>query len=106
MTAVIICSSAFSPSKAIAMAALGYVRRNPDELVRAALNATGLRFGIPLAALRWFAEQLPAGKKTPSDIEITSAPPALRVAATIDAMLADTAAYAAHVAHHGTPPKV
>lgn len=68
------------------MAALGYVRRNPDELVRAALNATSLRFGIPLAALRWFAEQLPVGKKTPTDIEIGSAPPALRVAATIDAM--------------------
>ena len=27
------------------------------------------------------------------------------LAATIDAMLADTAAYAAHQAHHGTPPK-
>jgi predicted DsbA family dithiol-disulfide isomerase len=27
------------------------------------------------------------------------------LAATIDAMLADTAAYAAHAAHHGTPPK-
>lgn len=68
------------------MAALGYVRRNPDELVRAALNATSLRFGIPLAAMRWFAEQLPVGKKTPTDIEISSAPPALRIAATIDAM--------------------
>ncbi|MFO0666562.1 MAG: hypothetical protein U0174_21585 [Polyangiaceae bacterium] len=72
--------------RAIAMAALGYVRRNPDELVRAALNATSLRFGIPLAAMRWFAEQLPVGKKTPTDIEISSAPPALRIAATIDAM--------------------
>ncbi len=28
------------------------------------------------------------------------------LAATIDAMLADTAAYAAHKAHHGVPPKV
>lgn len=27
------------------------------------------------------------------------------IAATIDAMLADTAAYAAHKAHHGNPPK-
>jgi len=26
------------------------------------------------------------------------------LAATIDAMLADTAAYAAHTAHHGTTP--
>lgn len=28
------------------------------------------------------------------------------LAATIDAMLADTSAYAAHAAHHGAPPKV
>ncbi len=28
------------------------------------------------------------------------------LAATIDAMLSDTAAYAAHAAHHGNPPKV
>jgi predicted DsbA family dithiol-disulfide isomerase len=27
------------------------------------------------------------------------------LAATIDAMLADTAAYAAHASHHGMPPK-
>jgi hypothetical protein len=27
------------------------------------------------------------------------------LAATIDAMLSDTAAYASHAAHHGTPPK-
>jgi hypothetical protein len=39
-----------------------------------------------LAALRWFADQLPEGKKAPKDIEIGSAPPALRLGATIDAM--------------------
>jgi hypothetical protein len=72
--------------RAILKAAFGYVRKNPEEIVHAAVNATGLRFGVPLAALRWAAEQLPAGKKTPTDIEIGSVPPALRLGATIDAM--------------------
>lgn len=72
--------------RAIFEAALGYVRRNPDELVRAAVNASGLRFGVPLAALRWAVTQLPEGKRTPKDIEISSTPPALRLGATIDAM--------------------
>ena len=67
-------------------AALGYVKDNPDEVVRAVINATGLRFGIPLAALRWAALQATPGKKTPKDIEIGSSPPALRLSATVDAM--------------------
>jgi len=66
-------------------AAVGYVRKNPDEVVRAAVNATGLRFGVPLATLRWFAGQI-QGKKAPKDVEITSSPPALRFSAVVDAM--------------------
>lgn len=66
-------------------AAVGYVRKNPDEVVRAAVNATGLRFGVPLATLRWFAGQL-KGAKAPKDVEISSAPPALRFSAVVDAM--------------------
>jgi hypothetical protein len=73
-----------SPRKMI-RAAVGYVRKNPDEVVRAAVNATGLRFGVPLATLRWFAGQI-QGKKAPKDVEITSAPPALRLSAVVDAM--------------------
>ena len=71
---------------ALVSAAIGYVRENPQELVKAAINATGLRFGVPLAALRWGAAQLKPGKKTPKDIEIGSSPPALRVSAIVDAM--------------------
>jgi hypothetical protein len=71
---------------ALVSAALGYVRENPQELVKAAINATGLRFGVPLAALRWGAAQMKPGKKTPQDIEIGSSPPALRVSAIVDAM--------------------
>ncbi|AKU95775.1 hypothetical protein AKJ09_02439 [Labilithrix luteola] len=71
--------------RAMLQAAVGYVRKNPDEVVRAAVNATGLRFGVPLATLRWFAGQI-NGKKAPKDVEIASVPPALRFAATVDAM--------------------
>jgi hypothetical protein len=72
--------------KAILQAAAGYVRNNPDELVRATLNAAGLKFGVPLAALRYFAEQIPGGKKAPKDVSIGSTPPALRLSAVVDAM--------------------
>lgn len=71
--------------RAMIEAAVGYVRKNPDEVVRAAVNATGLRFGVPLATLRWFAGQL-KGAKAPKDVEISSAPPALRFSAVVDAM--------------------
>jgi hypothetical protein len=74
----------FSP-RAMLQAAVGYVRKNPDEVVRAAVNATGLRFGVPIATLRWFAGQL-TGSKAPKDVEISSAPPALRLSAVVDAM--------------------
>jgi hypothetical protein len=74
----------FSP-RAMIQAAVGYVRKNPDEVVRVAVNATGLRFGIPLATLRWFAGQI-QGAKAPKDVEISSAPPALRFSAVVDAM--------------------
>jgi len=74
----------FKP-RAMIKAAVGYVRKNPDEVVRAAVNATGLRFGIPLASFRWFASQL-TGAKAPKDVEISSAPPALRFSAVVDAM--------------------
>ena len=71
---------------ALVSAAVGYVKDNPQEIVKAAINATGLRFGVPLAALRWGVAQLKPGKKTPKDIEIGASPPALRLSATVDAM--------------------
>lgn len=74
----------FSP-RAMIQAAVGYMRKNPDEVVRAAVNATGLRVGVPLASLRWFAGQI-NGSKAPKDVEISSVPPALRFSAVVDAM--------------------
>lgn len=70
--------------RALLSAAVGYIRKNPDEVVKAAVNAATLRFGIPIAALRYLAAQA-TGKKAPKDIEIGSSPPALRLAATVNA---------------------
>ena len=39
-----------------------------------------------MAALRYLAEQAPTGKRMPKDIELATAPPALRLSATVDAM--------------------
>lgn len=73
--------------RAMVKAAVGYVRKNPDEVVRAAVNATTLRFGVPLASLRWLASQVQGqGKRAPKDVEIASVPPALKFGATVDAM--------------------
>lgn len=66
-------------------AAASYVRQNPQEVVKTAVNAAGLRFGVPIAGLAWLAGQV-KGKKAPKDIEIGAVPPALRLSATVDAM--------------------
>jgi hypothetical protein len=68
-----------------ALAAVEYIRKNPDELALATKNAFGLRFGVPLAALRYLASQV-GGKKAPKDIELSTSPPALELGATVDAM--------------------
>jgi hypothetical protein len=80
--------------RAFLSAAVGYVRKNPDEVVRVAVNAAALRFGLPIAALRFMASQV-TGRKAPKDIEIGASPPALRLAATVDAMGTDVRASAA-----------
>jgi hypothetical protein len=67
-------------------AAVDYLRKNPDELVKAAVNAASLRFGVPIAALRYFTSQAKLPKKAPKDIDIGSAPPAIRIALSVDAM--------------------
>jgi hypothetical protein len=67
-------------------AAVDYVRRNPEELVKAAINAAGLRFGVPIAALRYLTTQAKLPKKAPQDIDIGSAPPAIRISLSVDAM--------------------
>jgi hypothetical protein len=73
-------------ARAILNATVDYVRRNPDELLKAAVNAAGLRFGVPLAALRYLTAQAKLPRKAPKDIEIGSSPPALRLSLSVDAM--------------------
>lgn len=63
-----------------------YVKNNPRTVVRAAREAVGLRFGVPLAGLRWLASNAAAGPRAPKDLALDAVPPGLRVAATIDAM--------------------
>jgi hypothetical protein len=72
--------------RTLASAAVDYVRRNPDEVVKALVNAAGLRFGVPLAALRWLSSNAKLPKKAPRDIEIGSSPPAIRISLSVDAM--------------------
>lgn len=72
------------PTEAL-QAAAGYLKRHPEELVRVARNALDLRFGVPVAALRWLAGQA-KGRKAPKDIEIEAVPPGLRASATVDLM--------------------
>lgn len=72
--------------KAILTAAKSYLQQHPEELLRALRGALGLRIGVPLDALRYFARELGGGKKMPKDIVIESAPPGLRISMTVDAM--------------------
>ena len=81
--------------RALLSAAADFLRKNPEEVVRAAKNAAGLRFGVPLAALRYLASQAKPSKKMPKDIELATAPPALRLSATVDAMGTALRAHAA-----------
>src|SRR5580698_8306903 len=73
-------------ARALLHAAVDYVRKNPDELLKAAVYAAGLRFGVPIAGLRWVTSRATLPKKAPRDIDIGSAPPAVRVGLSIDAM--------------------
>jgi len=66
-------------------ALVAYLRQHPEELLRVLRNSLALRFGVPLAALRFIARQF-GGKKAPKDLEISAVPPGVRVAATIDLM--------------------
>jgi len=61
------------------------LRTHPEELGRAVRSALGLRFGVPLAALRWLAQQAERTGKV-EDFQIDSVPPGLRLAANLDLM--------------------
>jgi len=72
---------------------VSYLREHPEELLRVVKNAIGLRFGVPIATLRWLASNV-KGKRAPRDIAIGAVPPGVRVAAEIDLMGTDVRASA------------
>lgn len=69
----------------LARAAVDYVRANPIELARVARNATRLKLGLPVGALRALASAA-AKAKGPKDVSIEAVPPGLRLGATLDLM--------------------
>jgi hypothetical protein len=66
--------------------ATGYLKLHPEEIVRVLRGAVSLRVGVPMDAMRYFARELAGGKKAPKDVTIESAPPGIRVGATVEAM--------------------
>jgi hypothetical protein len=72
-------------ARAIAGAVGSYLKEHPEELWRLLRNALALRFGVPLAALRWLAVK-GAGKKAPKDVQIEAVPPGVRLSASLDLM--------------------
>jgi hypothetical protein len=72
--------------RAIARQATEYLKHHPEEILRVLRGALGLRFGVPMDAIRYFARELGGGPKAPKDVVIEAAPPGVRIAATVDAM--------------------
>ena len=72
--------------KVLVQTAAQYLKSHPEEIVRVLRGALGLRVGVPLDALRYFAAELGQGAKAPRDVVIEAAPPGLRVAMTVRAM--------------------
>ncbi len=62
-----------------------FLRDNPEELGRAVRSALGLRFGVPLAALRWLGSQAERSGKV-KDFSLDSVPPGIRVGGDVDLM--------------------
>jgi hypothetical protein len=61
------------------------LRAHPEEIGRAVRSALGLRFGVPLAALRWLGAQAERAGKV-EDFNIDAVPPGLRVSGNVDMM--------------------
>lgn len=72
--------------KALARLAADYLKQHPEEILRVVRGALGLRFGVPMDAVRYFARELGGGARAPKDVVIEAAPPGIRFAATVDAM--------------------
>ncbi|HLV66509.1 MAG TPA: hypothetical protein VKY73_11885 [Polyangiaceae bacterium] len=69
--------------RALLEAVFGYLKDHPEEPLRVLRNAVALRFGLPIAALRWVAGRA-NGRRAPKDVAITAAPPGVRVAGSFE----------------------
>jgi hypothetical protein len=65
--------------------AFAYLVSKPDYLLRSAVNATKLRFGLPMDAVSWLLGKLSRGK-LPEDLTLVAMPPGVRFAATFNVM--------------------
>lgn len=74
------------PLRSALRSASRYVLKNPVSVFNLARHALNLRLAIPLDALRWFVENTPPGKKSPTDVTINAAPPAVHFGATVELM--------------------
>ncbi len=63
-----------------------YLKAHPEELWRVVKGVAGLRFGLPMDALRYLVREFATGEKAPKDIVIEAAPPGLRASLTVSAM--------------------
>jgi hypothetical protein len=62
-----------------------YLFQHPDELLRIAKNALLLKFGVPLAAVRW-AVLRNGGQRLPRDLSLEAVPPGLRIGMSVELM--------------------
>ncbi len=63
----------------------GYIRRHPEELLRAAKNATSLKVGVPVRALLWVAKEL-GGESVPADLHLEARAPGIFARASFEMM--------------------
>lgn len=71
--------------KNILLACVAYLKEHPEEILRATRHAGRLRFGVPIAALRWLVDHLGDTSRA-KDVEIEAAPPGLRITASVEEM--------------------
>jgi hypothetical protein len=72
--------------KVLLKTAASYLKAHPEEVVRAVRGVFGLRLGVPLDALRYFAHEMGQGSRAPRDVVIEARPPGLGLEMTVRAM--------------------
>ena len=72
------------PKKAV-RAFSSYLRRHPEELLRAARNAATMKVGVPVKALLWLAREL-GGDQVPDDLHLEARAPGIFARASFEMM--------------------